>query len=174
MRFSFWPVAQQSWDTLVELAQRAESTGWDGIWFADHFMPNADDNSGPVHEVWSVLSAWCALVPRLRIGPLVLGNTYRHPAVVAKMAATADHISGGRFVLGIGAGWQENEHEAYGIEYSTVGGRLRRFEEACHLMRSLLENERTNFDGKFYQIKDAPLSPKPIQTPLPTHDWWRW
>ena len=167
MRFSFWPVAQQSWGTVLELARRAESTGWDGVWFADHFMPNADDNSAPVHEVWSVIAALCALVPRVRIGPLVLGNTYRHPAVVAKMAATADHISGGRVVLGVGAGWQENEHEAYGIEFSTVGGRLRRFEEACHIMRSLFDNERTDFDGKYYQIKDAPLAPKPIQSPLP-------
>ena len=102
MRFSFWPVNGQSWETVLTLAQHVERTGWDGIWYADHFMPNTQSAQGPANEVWSTISALAARVPRLRIGPLVLGNTYRHPAVVANMAATLDHISGGRLVLGMG------------------------------------------------------------------------
>ena len=96
-----------------------------------------------------------------------LGNTYRHPAVVANMAASADHVTDGRLVLGIGAGWQENEHTAYGLDYFTVGGRLRRFEEACAVIRGLLREQRSTFDGRFYQLSDAPLEPKPLQSHLP-------
>lgn len=167
MRFSFWPVASQSWQDILALSQHAEKTGWDGVWVADHFMPNQADVSGPTHEVWSMVAALSALVPRIRIGPLVLGNTYRHPAVVANMAATTDHISGGRLVLGLGAGWQENEHDAYGLEFYTVGGRLRRFDEACGIIRSLLGEHRTTLDGKFYQLKDAPMEPKPPNGKIP-------
>ncbi len=113
MRFSFWPNPSQSYGDVLALAQHVENTGWDGFWYADHFMPNAKDTSAPWPEAWTTLSAIAACVPRLRIGSLVSGNTYRHPAVLAKMAATLDHISGGRVVLGVGAGWQENEHEQY-------------------------------------------------------------
>jgi alkanesulfonate monooxygenase SsuD/methylene tetrahydromethanopterin reductase-like flavin-dependent oxidoreductase (luciferase family) len=108
-----------------------------------------------------------ASVPRVRVGALVSGNTYRHPAVLAKMAANVDNISGGRCVLGLGAGWQENEHKAYGIEFSTLGGRMSRFEEACQVISGLFSNEKTNFAGKHYQLTDAPLAPKPVQSPLP-------
>jgi len=167
MRFSFWPVASQSWPDVLTLGQHVERTGWDGLWFADHFMANTADAAGPVHEAWSTISALAASVPRLRIGPLVLGNTYRHPAVVANMAATADHISGGRLVLGIGGGWQENEHQAYGLEFHTVGVRLRMLEEACQIIKGLLSNERTTFQGRYYTLDDAPLAPKPLQDPLP-------
>jgi F420-dependent oxidoreductase-like protein len=167
MRFSFWPHAGQSWKDIANLAHHVESTGWDGIWIADHFMPNEVDVSKPVHEVWTVISALAALVPRLRIGPLVLGNTYRHPALVAKMAVTVDHVSGGRLVLGMGAGWQENEHRAYGIEFDTVGGRLRRLDEACQVIRSLLAGQRCSFAGRYYQLDQAPLEPKPVRGRLP-------
>ena len=167
MRFSFWPHASQSWQDLLALSQHAEKTGWDGLWIADHFMPNTEDAEGPCHEAWSLIAALASSVPRLRIGPLVLGNTYRHPAVLAKMAATIDHISGGRLVLGLGAGWQENEHHAYGLEYSTVGGRLRRLDEACQVIQSLLKQDRSDFNGNFYTLQNAPLQPKPVQSRLP-------
>lgn len=167
MRFSFWPQSSQSWSEVLELARHVESTGWDGIWFADHFMPNAQDTSAPYPECWSTLAALAASVPRIRIGPLVTGNTYRHPAVLAKMAATCDHISGGRMVLGLGAGWQENEHRQYGIPFSTVGGRLRRLDEACQVIKGLFSDEATDFDGKYYQLSGAVLEPKPLQSPLP-------
>jgi len=167
MRFSFWPIARQSWEDVLTLARHVERTGWDGVWYADHFMPNTPDMRDPCNEVWSTISALAACVPRIRIGPLVLGNTYRHPAVVANMAATLDHISGGRLVLGLGGGWQENEHHAYGLEYYTVGERLRRLEEACRVIKALFSEERANFDGRYYRLENAPLEPKPIQDPLP-------
>ena len=128
MRFSFWPAPTNSWNDTLDLANHAEATGWYSIWFADHFMPNAEDTSGPFAECWTTLAALGAAVPRVRIGALVTGNTYRHPAVLAKMAANVDQISGGRCVLGLGAGWQENEHRAYGLNFSTLGGRMARFD----------------------------------------------
>lgn len=167
MRFSFWPMGVPSWQELLALCRHLEATGWDGIWYADHFMPSQADTSAPTAEAWTTVTGLAALVPRLRIGTLVSGNTYRHPAVVAKMAAQADIISQGRFVLGLGAGWQENEHRAYGIPFYTAGQRLRRLEEACQVISGLLRNERTTFCGRYYQLEDAPLEPKPVQRPLP-------
>lgn len=167
MRFSYWPGAGNPWNELIDVCRHAEATGWDGIWFADHFMPNAADTSAPVAEAWTSVAGLAALVPRVRIGTLVTGNTYRDPPVLAKMAASVDIISGGRLVLGLGAGWQENEHAAYGIPFYTVGGRMRRLEEACQVITSLFQNERTTFEGRYYQLADAPLEPKPVQQPLP-------
>ncbi len=166
MRFSIWPSPASPWSETLATVQHAEATGWDGAWYADHFMPNAADNSGPTSECWTTLAALAVAVPRIRIGPLVTGNTYRHPAVLAKMAANVQEISGGRLVLGLGAGWQENEHAAYGIEFSTIGGRLGRLEEACAAIKGLLESERTNLGGRYYALTDAPLAPKP-PAPIP-------
>lgn len=167
MRFGFWPGPNNSWSDTLALAKHAETTGWHGLWYADHFMPNAEDTSGPTSECWTTLAALGATVPRVRIGALVTGNTYRHPAVLAKMAANVDNISGGRCVLGLGAGWQENEHKAYGINFSTLGGRMNRFEEACQVITGLFANAQTDFSGKYYQLTQAPLAPKPVQQPLP-------
>jgi F420-dependent oxidoreductase-like protein len=167
MRFGFWPGPNNSWNDTLALAKHAEASGWHGVWYADHFMPNAEDTSGPTSECWTTLAALAASVPRIRIGALVTGNTYRHPAVLAKMAANVDNISGGRCVLGLGAGWQENEHRAYGIDFSTLGGRMSRFEEACQVITGLFSNEKTNFQGRHYQLTNAPLAPKPVQKPLP-------
>ncbi|MBX3706361.1 MAG: TIGR03560 family F420-dependent LLM class oxidoreductase [Pseudomonadales bacterium] len=167
MRFSFWPTPSQRFEDVLTLARHVERTGWDGFWYADHFMPNAADTSAPWPEAWVTLSALGALVPRLRIGTLVVGNTYRHPAVLAKMAATLDHVTGGRVVLGLGSGWQENEHRQYGIPFYTVGERLARLDEACTVIRSLFSQPKTSFDGRFYRLEDASLEPKPVQQPLP-------
>src|SRR5713226_6802457 len=167
MRFSLWPMGSSGWDDLLETCQHAEATGWDGVWYADHFMPNQPDNTAPVAEVWPTVTAIAARVPRVRVGTLVCGNTYRQPPLVAKMAAQVDIISGGRFVLGMGAGWQENEHRAYGIPFYTPGERLGRLEESCQIIRGLLHNERTSFKGRYYEVEDAPLAPKPLQRPLP-------
>ena len=167
MRFSIWPSTTQPWDKLFDVASHAAETGWDGLWVADHFMPPEPPADGPLLECWSVLAGLATSVPRLRLGSLVTGNTYRHPAVLANMAATVDHLSGGRLVLGIGAGWQENEHRAYGIEYSDVPGRLARLDEACAVLRGLLTRPRANFDGRYYRLVDAPMEPKPLQDRLP-------
>jgi F420-dependent oxidoreductase-like protein len=167
MRFSFWPTPSQPFADVVRLAEHVERTGWDGIWYADHFMPNAADTSTPWPEAWITLAALGARVPRLRIGTLVAGNTYRHPAVLAKMAATLDHITGGRVVLGLGSGWQENEHRQYGIPFFTVGERLQRLDEACQVIKLLYSEREARFDGRFYQLDGASLEPKPVQQPLP-------
>jgi F420-dependent oxidoreductase-like protein len=167
MRFSAWPGTATKWDDLLALCQHVERTGWDGLWVADHFMPNQADTSGPVQEAWTLMAALAAVVPRVRLGTLVTGNTYRHPPVLAKQAAQVDIISGGRLVLGLGAAWQENEHEAYGVPFYTVGERLRRLEEAVQIIRSLFEDEQTTFEGRYYTVRDAPLAPKPVQRPRP-------
>ena len=167
MRFSVWPTTTQSWPDLLDVAAHAASTGWDGIWVADHFMPSAEPVGGPMLECWTVLAGLATTVPCVRLGSLVSGNTYRHPAVLANMAATIDHLSGGRAVLGLGAGWQYNEHAAYGIEFFDKRGRLSRLEEACAVVRQLLDHGRGNFVGSYYRLVDAPMEPKPLQARLP-------
>ena len=168
MRFGlFTSMGNQTWSGVLELWRHLEATGWDIACVTDHFMPNTKEREGAMLESWSTLSALAALVPRMRVGTIVLGNTYRHPAVVAKMAAMVDIISGGRLLLGIGSGWQENEHEAYGIPFYTMRERLDRLDEACEVIRSLWTERRTNFKGRYYQLSDAPLDPKPIQRPHP-------
>ncbi len=167
MRFSVWPAPTQIVEDVTAIARHAEASGWDGLFLADHFMPDAEDTSPTWPEVWTTLAALATRVPRIRLGTLVTGNTYRHPAVLAKMAATVDQISGGRLVLGLGAGWQENEHRQYGIPFYTLGERLARLDEACQVIKSLFSNEKSHFDGVFYQLADASLEPKPVQRPLP-------
>ncbi len=168
MRFGvFTSLIGQTWPGVLELWQHLESTGWDTACVSDHFMPNTREREGAVLEAWSTLSALAAVVPRMRIGTIVLGNTYRHPAVVAKMAAQVDIISGGRLLFGIGAAWQRNEHEAYGIPFYTMRERLERLDEACTVIRLLWTERRSNFNGRYYQLADAPLDPKPVQKPHP-------
>ena len=167
MKFSAWPSVTNSWQQLAEESQHIDAAGWRGIWIGDHFMANAADNSGPWGESWTILAALAALTRNVRLGTLVTGNTYRHPAVLAKAVAQVDIVSGGRVVLGMGAGWQENEHVAYGIPYFTVGERLRRLEESIQVIRALFDNQRGDFEGRYYQLKDAPLAPKPVQAHLP-------
>jgi F420-dependent oxidoreductase-like protein len=167
MRFSYWASADQPWVSILDASRHVENTGWDGIWFADHFMPGWEPEDGPTHECWTILAALAASVPRVRIGPLVTGNTYRNPAVLAKMAATVDQISGGRVVLGLGAGWQENEHEKYGIHFGTVRERMDRLDEACRVVTGLFSTPRSDLAGEYYTLIDAPLEPKPVQEKLP-------
>lgn len=155
------------WEATLALWRHAEAAGFDLACVTDHFMPNTEDRRGDVLECWSTLAALAALVPRLGIGTIVSGNTYRHPAVLAKMAATVDVISGGRLVCGIGAGWQANEHEAYGLPFHTTGERLRRLDEACQVLKLLWTEERASFAGRYYRLADAPCEPKPVQRPHP-------
>ena len=168
MRFGiFTSMGMQTWAGVLDLWKHLEATGWDAACVTDHFMPNTPEKEGAMLESWSTLTALAAVVPRMRVGTIVLGNTYRHPAVVAKMAAQVDIISGGRLILGLGAGWQQNEHEAYGIPFGTLRERLERLDEACEVMISLWKNTRSTFKGRHYQLADAPLDPKPVQKPHP-------
>ena len=166
MRFGFWPNPRSDYKATKTLAQHAEATGWDGIWLADHFLPE-EQALIPVHECWITMAALARDVPRVRLGTLVAGNTYRHPAVLANMVATLDNLADGRVVLGLGAGWQQNEHEAYGLDYGSVGSRLDRLEEACQIIKGLFSNEHFSFNGEHYQLQNAPLEPKPQQTKMP-------
>jgi F420-dependent oxidoreductase-like protein len=167
MRFSVWPTVRQPWAHFLDAAVHAEATGWDGVWVSDHFMPAAGPLDVPTLECWTALTAMAMVVPRVRLGPLVAGNTYRHPAVLANMAATLDHASGGRVVLGLGAGWQVNEHKAYGIDLPAIPERLARLDEACAILKGLLDQPRTTFEGNYYRLVNAPLDPKPVQENLP-------
>jgi F420-dependent oxidoreductase-like protein len=168
VRFSIWPSATQSWNDIYEITAHCERTGWDGVYIADHFMPNAaEPDDGDMLECWGLIAALAARVPRLRLAPLVTSVTYRHPAVLANIAATVDQISAGRLTLGIGAGWQENEHAAYGLSLGGPRERLDRFEEAAQILNSLLRQRRTTFDGQYFQLADAPCQPAPVQDRLP-------
>lgn len=163
----FTSLTNTAWDSVRTLWRHAETTGWDAACVTDHFMPNTPDRRGDVLECWSTLSALAVLVPRLRVGTIVVGNTYRHPAIVAKMAATVDIVSEGRLLFGIGAGWQQNEHEAYGIPFPPVAERLARLDEACQVIKLLWTQDRATFEGRYYRLADAPLMPKPVQRPHP-------
>ena len=136
-------------------------------WTFDHFYPIFSDSTGPCLEGWATLTALAQATKRLRLGTLVTGIHYRHPAVLANMAAALDIISNGRLELGIGAGWNEEESGAYGIELGSIKERFDRFEEACQVLIGLLSQETTSFDGKFYQLKDARNEPKGPQKPHP-------
>ena len=118
-------------------------------------------------EAWELLAAWGALTTRVRVGTLVTGNTYRHPPVLAKMVATLDHITNGRAMLGLGAGWHEDEHAMYGLRFPTTGGRLARMDEAARVLRLLLDEPVATFAGRHYVLKDAIAEPKPVQRRLP-------
>ena len=136
-------------------------------WTFDHFYPIFSDPTGPCLEGWVTLTALAQATERLRVGVLVTGIHYRHPAVLANMASALDIVSNGRLELGIGAGWNEDESGAYGIELGSIKERFDRFEEACQVLIGLLSQETTTFDGKFYQLADARNEPKGPQRPHP-------
>lgn len=170
MRFSVWTTLTQPWPDVVDAVQHADATGWDGAYVEDHFMGDVAGPRGvdvPTLESTAALAALAALTSRVRLSPLVLGITYRHPAVLANWAATVDHVSDGRLLLGVGAGWQANEHEQYGIPLGPPGERLARFEEALLVLKGLLRDERTTVKGEHYAVTDALCEPKPVQSPLP-------
>jgi F420-dependent oxidoreductase-like protein len=157
-----------TWADMLAVWQEADRIDvFESAWTFDHFYPIAGDTHGPCIEGWSMLAAMATATQRIRLGVLVSGIHYRHPAVLANMAATIDIISGGRLELGIGAGWNEEESGAYGMELGTPRERSDRFEEATQVLISLLSQERTSFDGKFYQLTDAYCEPKGPQRPHP-------
>lgn len=170
MDLTLWPLVSQPWTDLCAAVELVEGLGWHGVMVEDHFMADGGGfgaATDPRFEVTSVLSALAVATNSLRIAPLVMSATYRHPAVVANWAATVDHISGGRLTLGLGAGWQVNEHEQYGIGLGSPGERIDRLDEYCTVVRSLLDRSVTDFSGRFFQLSDAWCEPKPIQQPLP-------
>jgi F420-dependent oxidoreductase-like protein len=165
MEFSLWPTPHHEWEDVVRISKHAEDTGFDRVLFTDHFM--SPDGNAPTLECWTTVTALAVHLSRVKIGSLVSSVTYRNPAVLAKMAATIDHISAGRLVLGVGAGWQENEYTAYGMDFGDVRSRSGRLDEACQIINSLFSHDRSNFDGAYYSLLDAPLNPKPVQSKVP-------
>lgn len=156
-----------NWSDLLDLWRKADGWGYDSLWNFDHFYPIYVDPEGPCLEAWTTLSALAQATTRARIGHMVTGNTYRHPCLTAKMAASLDHISGGRLNLGIGAGWFELEHRAFGIDFKTLPGRLEALDEACQIIRAMFTREKTTVHGKHYTVTEALCLPKPVQQPYP-------
>jgi F420-dependent oxidoreductase-like protein len=156
-----------TYEECLALWTRAEELGFDWVSDFDHFLPIQGDPTGPCFEGTTLLAALAARTSRIRCGMLVLGVTYRHPAVVANLAATIDHISGGRLELGLGAAWYELEHAQYGIPFPRIGVRMDMLDEACRIVHSLWTEKTTTFDGRHYRLQDAHLQPKPIQEHLP-------
>ena len=154
-------------DTLKQVWRIADESGFDHCWNMDHFASLGPDDKLDIFEAWTELAGMAALTTRVRIGCSVTGNTYRHPAVLAKMATTVDHLSGGRLEFGIGAGWAENEHVMLGLPFGTRGDRADRLEEALKIVTSLWSEPTTTFEGRHYQLKDAIAEPKPVQRPHP-------
>lgn len=146
---------------------RIADDAFDSCWVMDHFLTLGDDGRGDIFEAWTQLAAMAEVTNRVRIGCMVTGNTYRHPGVLAKMAATVDHFSDGRLEFGFGAGWAEPEHTMLGLEYGTVGERADRLDEACEVITALWTQATTTFHGKHYTLTDAVSYPKPVQRPYP-------
>ncbi len=157
-----------TYDAMLRVWQEADRTPvFEHAWLFDHFAPIQGDLDGPCFEGWTLLSALAAQTERIRVGIMVVGNTYRHPAINANMAATVDVISGGRLDFGIGAGWNEYEHQSMGIPLYPPGERIRRLGEACEITRRLFTQPLTDFDGRYYQLAEARCEPKPVQRPGP-------
>jgi F420-dependent oxidoreductase-like protein len=171
LRFGIKTAPQYTtYDDILRVWQEADSVPTiEHAWAFDHFIPLGSDLTGPQLEGWTLLSALAARTERLRIGLMVTGNIYRHPAVLAKIGATVDAISHGRLDFGIGAGWNELECSMYGIPLYAPGERIRRLGEACEVVKRLWTETVANFDGKYYQLKDARCEPKPVQKPFPPY-----
>lgn len=169
LRFGIKTAQQHtSYDSILRVWEEADKVPViEHAWAFDHFIPLGPDPTGTQLEGWTLLGALAARTERLRMGLMVTGNTYRHPAVLANISATVDHISHGRLDFGIGAGWNELESNMYGIPLYKPGERIRRLDELLDVIRLLWTETVANYDGKYYQLKDARCEPKPVQKPYP-------
>ena len=168
-------VYETDWDSISKSIMTMEAGRWGSVWFADHFLPphvsstktdQMEAEAETAFEGFTLISVVAGMTQRLKLGHLVLGNSYRNPALVAKMATTLDQASKGRFTLSMGASWYEREHLAYGWKFPSLKERSDRFEEACKLIRLLFTSEQpVSFDGEFYRLDQAPLSPNCYQKP---------
>ena len=158
---------QLEWPRLLQRVRFAEELGFDGAWIFDHFKPLYGDPNGPCLEGWTLLAGLAAETSRIRLGTLVTGITYRHPAVLATEAVTVDQISGGRLELGLGAAWNEPEHREFGIQFPGIKERTERLEEGIEVMRMLMTRDRASFTGRHYRLDQATYRPRPVQRPHP-------
>jgi alkanesulfonate monooxygenase SsuD/methylene tetrahydromethanopterin reductase-like flavin-dependent oxidoreductase (luciferase family) len=154
-----------SWPDLVERFVLADEIGFDHAWLVDHLMPTDPPHDRPAFEAWTSLAALAALTTRIRLGVLVSSNTFRHPSLLAKQAATVDHISGGRLILGIGTGWYPDEHRRFGIAFPPAPERVERLEEAIEILVRLQGGADTTYRGRHYRIDGARALPRPQQRP---------
>ncbi|MFJ9390596.1 LLM class F420-dependent oxidoreductase [Nocardioides sp. NPDC101246] len=154
-------------DDYLRVWRTSDEAGFDHVWVMDHIADLGDNPSVPIFDGWAMQAAMAVATKRVRIGCMVTGNTYRHPGMLAKLATTVDHLSGGRLEFGIGAGWAEPEHTMYGLEFGTFRERFDRLEEALQIIRSLWTEPTTTVSGTHYQLTDAVAEPKPIQRPHP-------
>jgi F420-dependent oxidoreductase-like protein len=162
------PTHHIAWDRMLEIWRAADEIDlYESAWNFDHFYPLRVDTDGPCLEAWVTLSALAQATSRIRLGSMVTGMHFRHPAVTAAMASTLDIVSSGRLELGLGAGWYELEADAYGIDLGTVDERMTRFEEGTEVIHSLLTQEHTDFSGRFFTLRRARNEPKPVQVPRP-------
>lgn len=169
MRFGIKTSPQHTaWNDMLEVWRAADDIDvFESGWTFDHFYPIFSDSTGPCMEGWVTLTALAQATKRLRVGVLVTGVVYRHPAVLANMAATVDIVSNGRLELGLGAGWNEEECGAYGIELGSLKERFDRFDEGLEVITRLLANETSDFEGRYYTLTNARCEPKPVQRPYP-------
>ncbi|MCY7418678.1 MAG: LLM class flavin-dependent oxidoreductase [Chloroflexi bacterium] len=166
LRFGlFIPAAGKSLQQLYDEFQMAEDLGFDHAWIPDHVTNTDGPPTDAMHEAWTVLTAVAARTSRIRLGPLVSSNTFRHPALLLRQAVTVDHVSQGRLVLGIGTGWFEDEHRRFGIDFPSAVERVDRLEEAVQIIRLLMDEGHGSFEGRYYRLDDAWLVPPPFQQP---------
>jgi F420-dependent oxidoreductase-like protein len=151
---------------VADLAKEAERLGFTALWASDHLFFDARSERRNCLDTWTLITALAPVTTRLRLGTLVTCNSYRLPSILAKMAASVDHLSNGRLEFGIGAGWKEMEYRAYGVPFPPVGTRLAQLEEAVQLIRLLWMEEKASFAGKYYRLENACFAPKPVQQPL--------
>lgn len=161
------PPMWRSWDEILDLWRRAEQTGFDMAFVTDHFLSDWDGEGGSTLEAWTLLGALARDVPRIRIGTYVTGITHRPIAVLAKQAATVDHVSGGRLILGLGAAWNDREHAAFGMPFPAIGDRVDLVADALEAMRRLESQDRTTYEGRRLRLADAPFEPKPVDGHIP-------
>ncbi len=163
----FLSTERPDYESLLQDARLCEGLGYHSVWISDHLLGMYEEPGAPRFECWTTSSALLADTARIRLGQLVLCNPLRHPPLLAKMAASLDAISGGRLILGLGTGWHEGEFRAYGYPYEPPAARVRRLEESARIIRRMWGEEAPSFGGRFYSIKGAYCSPKPIQRPGP-------
>ena len=157
-----------TYEAMLRVWKEADDNpAFDHAWLFDHYAPIHSDVNGPCLEGWTTLAALAAETSRIRLGLMVTGNTYRHPAVLASIAATVDIVSNGRLDLGLGAGWNEYEHNSMGLPLYAPGERIRRLGEACQIITQLFTQHVTTFKGRYYHLKEAHREPKPVQQPHP-------
>ena len=166
LRFGMLTMQYPPWPELAAQWRAYEALGFDSIWVCDHLIGQQEE---PLLEPWTLLAALAQATERVRLGTVVTCNTFRHPALLAKEAATVDHVSGGRLELGLGAGWWEAEHHTYGIPFSPPGERVARFREAVEIVDRLLRSDgaAVDYEGRYHRLRAAPFRPAPVQRPRP-------